>query len=505
MATKSWDDTARVCEHLLADRRSFDAEERDYKLVIAEKIRSAVEAARTGADLPRPIRQAFGPPNNLTNWRSHSEFVKWVEGHAEEARQSILALTDESSAVKERVDRFLEGVPPEVLDSPGARIGVASFFLMGQDPAQFSFYKPTPYTTVERVLGHAGPPSDSSAGAVYQHHLDFALKFLAELQQRGVPARDVLDAQSLIWMLAVKKDPACFEWRGEAPTAGPTTKAAASRDIPDLEDDLLLGDGFLQGLIKLLKDKKQVVLYGPPGTGKTFVARRLREHLAPGVATNETVQFHPSYSYEDFVQGYRPVVEPGAGMVYRLKDGPLVRLAKHARNSQEDHLLVIDEINRGNLPRILGELLYLLEYRDNEVQLMYGDERFMLPSNLMILATMNTVDRSIGVIDAALRRRFHFVPMFPDRPPVQGLLRAWLERECPEMLDVANLLDRLNEELRKRFGRHVQLGPSYFMKEGLSEESLRTLWDHDIVPFIEEQFFDDEQELERWTMDRLRG
>lgn len=169
-------------------------------------------------------------------------------------------------------------------------------------------------------------------------------------------------------------------------------------------------------------------------------------------------------------------------------------------------MLLIDEINRGNLPKILGELLYLLEYRDDEVALMYGEdgERFTLPENLLIIGTMNTADRSIALIDAALRRRFHFVPFFPGEHPLDGLLSHWLERHKPNMVGVADILDRLNSRLREAFGPHLQVGPSYFMREDLSGEVLESIWIHDIMPFLEDQLFGHEDELASYTLDNLR-
>jgi 5-methylcytosine-specific restriction protein B len=228
----------------------------------------------------------------------------------------------------------------------------------------------------------------------------------------------------------------------EGPGLGPS--------LGELAEELLVEERFLEKIVELLRDRGQVIFYGPPGTGKTFVARKLMEHLASERSRREVVQFHPSYSYEDFVQGYRPVTREDGSLTYELKPGPLMRLAKQAAESPGEHLLLIDEINRGNLPKILGELLYLLEYRNDEVVLMYGEDedRFSLPKDLLIIGTMNTADRSIALIDAALRRRFHFVPFFPSEPPLDGLLRRWLKKHRPEMIKVADVVDKLNAGLR---------------------------------------------------------
>lgn len=132
------------------------------------------------------------------------------------------------------------------------------------------------------------------------------------------------------------------------------------------------------------------------------MARRLAEYLSPASETRDLVQFHPSYAYEDFVEGYRPIDDDGR-LSYALKPGPLVRIATHASQAGVDHVLIIDEVNRGNLPRILGELLFALEYRGQPVTLMYRDAPFALPPNLLILGTMNTADRSIGLIAVSFR------------------------------------------------------------------------------------------------------
>lgn len=296
------------------------------------------------------------------------------------------------------------------------------------------------------------------------------------------------------------------ERRVQERVAETTRRPAPEREesLDDLAAQLYLPEDFLTDTVALLRERGQMIFYGPPGTGKTFIARRLIEHLAPEPERREIVQFHPSYSYEDFIQGYRPINKNGE-LVYELKPGPLLRLAERAAASDREHLLLIDEINRGNLPKIFGELLYLLEYRDDDVVLMYEDERrFRLPENLLILGTMNTADRSIGLIDAALRRRFHFVALFPDEEPLEGLLARWLEDSAPKMTHVAEIIDRLNAKIRPRLGRHLQVGPSHFMRGGLTEELFTQVWEHDIMPFLEDQFYGHEKDLEAFTLPRLR-
>ena len=275
-------------------------------------------------------------------------------------------------------------------------------------------------------------------------------------------------------------------------------------DLARLAEQLLVDLHFLKDIVSLLDDKGQVILYGPPGTGKTYLARELAEVLAPAESRRALVQFHPSTSYEDFFEGYRPAeTSKDGGIRYELTAGPLRRIAERASKAPgQRHVMIIDEINRGNLPRVLGELLFLLEYRDESVQTLYRPEKpFSLPDNLWFIGTMNTADRSIALVDAALRRRFHFVPFFPDREPMVGLLGRWLQRQDqPDW--IGRLVDAVNDELKAALeGSHLLLGPSHFMKEyGSSPDEqrdrLRRIWEYNIEPFIEDQFFGNPQQIE---------
>jgi hypothetical protein len=267
-----------------------------------------------------------------------------------------------------------------------------------------------------------------------------------------------------------------------------------------LAEELLLPQEWLDEIEALTEDKPQLIFYGPPGTGKTFVANRLARSWAD-VGNVTIVQFHPSYAYEDFVQGYRPVADDKGTIRFVLTDGPLIRLAKKAAESGERCVLLIDEINRGNISKVFGELYYLLEYREDEIDLQYGD-KFALPENMLIIGTMNTADRSIALLDAALRRRFNFVPFFPDRAPIDGLLRRWLEVNEPDMLFVADVVERTNEMLDDR---NLQIGPSHFMVDSLDETTLNRIWTYSILPYIEEQFFDEPDRVADFALDKLRS
>lgn len=280
-------------------------------------------------------------------------------------------------------------------------------------------------------------------------------------------------------------------------------------DFDALARRLHLDGKFLDDVYALLEEKKQVIFQGPPGTGKTFVAQALAEFLAGDGGRVTLVQFHPSYAYEDFVQGYRPTLRDGAAG-FELRDGPLVRAARNAAEEPQcKHFLVIDEINRGNLAKVFGELYFLLEYRDRGMRLQYSDEAFSLPENLYIIGTMNTADRSIALVDLALRRRFYFVEFHPDTWPVQGLLRRYLREKmrqqkiAPGMEWVADVVDLANSLLAE--DRHAAIGPSYFMRPGLDDAAVERIWRHSVLPYIEERLFGQGGDrLADFALDKLR-
>jgi len=181
----------------------------------------------------------------------------------------------------------------------------------------------------------------------------------------------------------------------------------------------------------------------------------------------------------------------------------LVRFARAAAaDPSNSYVLVIDEINRGNVAKVFGELYFLLEYRAEGIELQYAQDQFALPPNLWIIGTMNTADRSIALIDAALRRRFYFLPFFTDRPPIEGLLGRWLARHKPAMSWVADVLARANRELDDP---NIAIGPSYFMKKDLNEQWVETIWEHAVIPYLQEHFFEATEQLSRFQLAALRG
>jgi hypothetical protein len=270
-----------------------------------------------------------------------------------------------------------------------------------------------------------------------------------------------------------------------------------------------LDQEWLQKTQSLLDLKRQLILQGVPGTGKTHVARCLARLLTGGRdEAVQLVQFHPAYSYEEFVEGIkvRSIEVNGRHEVtYPVEDGLLCAFAAEAaRQPAQPHVLIVDEINRGNLPRIFGELLYLLEYREQSIRLPYSKREFRLPANLFVLGTMNAADRSVALVDQALRRRFSFLDMHPDA----AVLAAWLNIHPPAegaafAPTVTTVFGRLNAQLTADLGPQYQVGHSYFMVPDLDTARLRVIWEHHVRPLLEEYFAGHPARLGAYELDKL--
>ena len=266
--------------------------------------------------------------------------------------------------------------------------------------------------------------------------------------------------------------------------------------LEDFAAETRFAKNRIQDWERKLRRKMHIVFQGPPGTGKTFVAERMaRMLLSESVGYFDTVQFHPSYAYEDFMQGIHPQVEDGE-LTYRIQAGRFLEFCEEARkrDAQTPCVLIIDEINRANLSRVFGELMYLLEYRDKAIPLAVGGEKFNIPANVYLIGTMNTADRSIALVDHALRRRFAFIHL----PPDYEVLKTRLEEDGLPSESLILTLARINREIDDR---NYEIGISFFMNEG---KNLRTMlpdiWTSEIEPYLEEYFYDrpDKVEAFRW-------
>lgn len=275
----------------------------------------------------------------------------------------------------------------------------------------------------------------------------------------------------------------------------------------DFLDEVFIDESKYNKLVNILKTKKNLILQGAPGVGKTFIAKRLAFSIMGIKDTSRVsmVQFHQSYSYEDFVIGFRPTESGG----FKLTPGPFYEFCKKAQDDiEQDYFFIIDEINRGNISKIFGELLMLIETdkRNEKLRLLYSNELFTVPKNVYIIGMMNTADRSLSLIDYALRRRFAFYEIEPAFDSVG--FSTYIEECANEKLSrLIEQLKILNEYISEdeSLGAGFRLGHSYLYSEAeISVEWVSSVLEHEILPLLQEYWFDDISKIEMWTK-RLRG
>ncbi len=259
-------------------------------------------------------------------------------------------------------------------------------------------------------------------------------------------------------------------------------------------------------LVNLLKSKKNLIIQGAPGVGKTFVAKRLAYSIMGKRDTSRVmmVQFHQSYSYEDFIMGYRPVKDG-----FELAAGPFYEFCKKAQvDDENDYFFIIDEINRGNLSKIFGELLMLIENdkRGEKLRLLYANELFSVPKNVHIIGMMNTADRSLAMIDYALRRRFAFFDLEPAFDSV-GFKALAAEAANAKFEALVEEIKVLNDFISRdeTLGEGFRVGHSYLCTdEEVTDDWLMSVVEHEIIPLLNEYWFDERTKIEQWV-NRLYG
>lgn len=508
----------------------FDQAERDYKLEIGAALAKARESFLSDSpDWLGLVREIMGSPHvpifRIMIFRFQSLLQSDPAMVAGALRQVWATDDDVPDHTRERVERFVESLrdAPQRIGTPES---LAAFFLSAHDPTSYPFYMWTPFNTAYQLAGYPRVSSRAPSADKYGHAVDFLDELIRQARKRGLELRDRLDAQSLVWCVTQTNPEAwdpktlaeldTYRESGGEPPAGVKPRNSPPPNLPSEPDwnkvasKLLWEAHHLEEIVADLEDKKQMIFYGPPGTGKTFVARAIAAEYKRVGGDFEIVQFHPSYSYEDFVEGFRPSSLDDDGQArFELVDGPLKRVAAAAAKKATEQpgskfVLVIDELNRGNVAKVFGELYFLLEYREEAINLQYGRKRFRLPDNLLFICTMNTADRSIALVDAALRRRFWFQGFFPDQPPIEGLLRRWLADKQPGAEWVADLVDHANQHLADR---DAAIGPSYFMGSHteLEEDHVRRIWRRAVLPYVEEQCYGEPDKLATLRYDALRS
>ena len=271
----------------------------------------------------------------------------------------------------------------------------------------------------------------------------------------------------------------------------------------DFLNDVFITEEQYDHLKSLLEKKKNIILQGAPGVGKTYCAKRLAYSMMEEKDDNRicVVQFHQSYSYEDFIEGYKPYEN-----TFKIRKGIFYNFCKKAKvDPDKKFFFIIDEINRGNLSKIFGELLMLIEnnYRGEEMTLLYSNEKFSIPDNLYIIGMMNTADRSLAMIDYALRRRFSFFKLnlgFMSN----GFIYRQKKLNNTKYDNLIKTIVELNRDIVQddSLGDGFEIGHSYFCYkniEDVTNEWLYSVVNFDIIPLIEEYWFDNKTKIEDWS------
>ena len=277
--------------------------------------------------------------------------------------------------------------------------------------------------------------------------------------------------------------------------------------VDDFLNEVFISAEKYQELRSKLLHKKNIILQGAPGVGKTFISKRLAWSIMGKKNHNRVmmIQFHQSYGYEDFIMGYRPSKDG-----FELKTGPFYNFCKKAtEDTVHPYFFIIDEINRGNLSKIFGELFMLMESdkRGESLSLLYTGEQFSIPENLHIIGMMNTADRSLAMLDYALRRRFAFFELAPAFES-EGFRKFTEAANNPKFSKLLNTVTLLNEEIERdeSLGRGFRIGHSYFYTtDAVTDEWLHSVVHYELIPLLEEYWFDSQETLETWRLSLLNS
>lgn len=387
-------------------------------------------------------------------------------------------------------------------------------------------YHESAKTVIERLLDYGGQATCTQLAQKYGDNANTynvnSIAFAKKVYEKTRCKLAEREDESIRWWSilymgkkANKEDDGVYIWKLR-PELAEALKIVNGEEVPDEDTDtteytkkdfleeVFISESKYDEMYAVLMRKQNIILQGAPGVGKTFAAKRLAYSIMGAKNDDhiQFVQFHQNYSYEDFVEGYRPAA---SGFV--RTDGIFKRFCIDAADApDEKFFFIIDEINRGNLSKIFGELLMLIEkdYRGQPVTLPYSGRSFTVPKNLFIIGMMNTADRSLAMIDYALRRRFSFIDMEPGFD-TKGFKEYLSSKGNTTMGALVEKVEELNEDIKQTLGKGFCIGHSYFVfDEPCSDTLLRSIVKYDILPMLAEYWFDDEEQYETWAS-RLNG
>lgn len=466
-----------------ANSPRYKSEEYNYKQELLDALNGGLrqvlegEAAPSVAYLTGIVKDQAANGSNLTRWQDWDTLKKYLERlPPEEIQAQLVALLDEDGDIVERVDAFREAVESGFKAATGETdtlyLGPISLLLM-------SYYKDNHIifrsSVIDKACDEWGAPKITKGhhkdGNKYTNYHGLVVPLRAELTSALNRPADLIDVHTLLWF---NYTDAYNEFKKK-----PVDPIETVEERP-----------FMQKLRRIAKRSRNIILYGPPGTGKTYWIQQFSKDFGDRV---DFVTFHQSFAYEDFVEGWRPQPSVDGAIRYAIQDGIFKQICRRATEDPEhNYLLVIDEINRANIAKVFGELITLIEDDKRTGQpnglttkLTYSADSFGVPMNLTIVGTMNTADRSIALLDIALRRRFTFIEVTPNPELLSPV----------DDLPLSQLLRRLNERIQVLLDQDHLIGHSYFM-DIKNVADLRFTWEHRVIPLLQEYFYNDGERLQ---------
>lgn len=466
-----------------ANTPEYERKEYGYKKELLTALRKILDSISEGNpvevvdELKTWLSDFQAKIDNLTSWQNRDVFSRYLTAvPSERIQQQLQTLLDEDGALQERIDGFRDGFEADYQKYVGAKeslnLGFISLFLMGTNSETHIIYRASIISKACVDWGiHDFTSGARNDGEKYAQLYALAPILQARLAKALGRQVDMIDVHSLLW----------FNYTDAYDKYKQSGQTEALEERP-----------FMRDLLRITQRTKNVILYGPPGTGKTYWVQQYSKRFT-GQRTR-FVTFHQSFAYEEFVEGLKPSSDAGQ-IQYHVKSGVFRQICKDAeKDPDNEYLLVIDEINRANIAKVFGELITLIEDdkrlgADNQIQvtLPYSGDLFGVPANLTILGTMNTADRSIALLDIALRRRFTFIAVTPNT----ALLPTDIQG-----ISLQQLLRRLNERIALMLDQDHKIGHSYFMDVN-NLADLRFVWKHRILPLLQEYFYNDGERLQQ--------
>jgi hypothetical protein len=469
-----------------------------YGPTLVESRRAAEEEARQllnqlAGGMTKEQAQTLGQLFNRGEWAGVMRHNRFLPAFAGATMDRLLEPIETFNEWTGRLWRSPEEEARQAVDEvlrnpnafPGAGRSYPTMLMYLRDPHRFAIWLQVCHQGLVAISDYDEPRGRTGGVDRYLRYCAAVREFA---ERWGLEPQEV-DAVLVAAARAAAEVKDATARRGEGASGGDSGEVVVDpRQVYSLEKMAVathLPLDLLEEWVGLLRGRKrQALLYGPPGTGKTFVAQQLARHLAGDDGSIQLIQFHPSFSYEDFLEGLRPTSGSNGQVGYEVRDGVFFDFcATRAQASPGTHVFVIDELNRAELGAVLGELMTLLEYRGREVQLPYSQRLFSVPENVILLATMNTADRSLALVDFALRRRFHAFEMRPSRDVLESYLKA--RDEDTDL--VLRFFDLVQERVASP---DYAPGHSYWMTEDLSPQGLSRVWRYELYPYLAEYWFE---------------